>query len=305
MTIRQDIIDEASTIIGAKAADEELSSTDTDYCARALNRLVTSWWAKGAHLWTRNSAQLVLQAGQIEYRLGASSTDNATEDLNETTLSADSAQGDTTPQLTDSTGMAIGDTIGIQLDNGTVHWDIVECEDPITVCTGLPSAAASGNAAYFYTTKVSKPLRIPDARRVQGDPDNRSEIEMVQYGRIDYLNLPNKITTGTQVIFYYDPKQDFGELFVWPEPTSTDRIMNFTHYKPIETYSDAESITDFPEEWDKAIIWNLAKDICRPLTGKAPAQDIIAEAGIALDDVLDWDQGDAPVFFQYSMGRGQ
>ena len=304
MTSRNDIIESALTIIGAQAAGESASSEDISLSAKALNSIVDSWSGTGAHLWVRNSATLFLQPAQIKYILG-STIDNATEVFTETTLSTASAQGDTTPTLTSSTGLKVGDNLGIKLDDGTVFWTIVECNDPVTICDGLPSAAASGNTVYFYTTDLTKPLRIPDSRRVQGTGTTLSEIEMVQLGRIDYLNLPNKNASGTPVQFYYDPKRAVGELFIWPAPTINDTILNFTYYKSINDFDVAEDIADFPNEWIRALDHQLAIDMSPRLMGREAGPKTQLRAQKYLDDALDWDSGDAPVFFQYSEGVGR
>ena len=147
---------------------------------------------------------------------------------------------------------------------------------------------------------------MPDARREQGSGVNAQEIEMIQMGRIDYLNLPNKNTSGTPVQFYYDPKIDFGTMFIWPAPTSTDDLMRFTYYRPLEVFADSEDAPDFPNEWIEALVYNLAVRLApRFGTSLAEIQDVTAIAVALHQNALDWDQDDASVFFQYSRGRGQ
>ena len=63
---------------------------------------------------------------------------------------------------------------------------------------------------------------------------------MIQMARIDYLNLPNKDNQGTPVQFWYDPdKKDSGLLRLWPTPSSNNTLINFTYYKPLEVFTDA------------------------------------------------------------------
>lgn len=301
---RSDIIENALDLIGVKAAGEPVSAEDGASAATALDWLVKSWQNSGAHLWARDSAILFLQPAQIEYQIGGTNTDNATETFSETTLSATAAALATTITLTSTTGLAVGQFIGIKLDAGSVHWTTVKIVSPTTLNAALPSEAASGNRVFFYTTKIGKALRVPDARREQGSGVNAQEIEMIQMGRIDYLNLPNKNTSGTPVQFYYDPKIDFGTMFIWPAPTSTDNLLRFTYYRPLKVFTDSEDDPDFPNEWIEALAYNLAVRLA-PRFGMPLAPEVGVLAVALHQNALDWDQDDAPVFFQYSRGRGQ
>ena len=127
---------------------------------------------------------------------------------------------------------------------------------------------------------------------------------MVKLGRIDYLNLPNKRTSGTPVQFYYDPKIDHGLFFAWPAPTSTDTLIRGTYYRPLNIFDDADDSPDFPDEWLQALEYNLAL-LNASKFGQVLSPSDTAIAVSSLNDMLDWDQGDASIFFQYSAGRGQ
>lgn len=296
---RNDIITSAMELIGAKAADESLAAADVQTASKALDKLVKKLQSKGAHLWSERTFTLFLQPAQIEYQFGGTNTDEATESFTETTLSADAAAAATTVSLTSSTGLLAGDRIGIKLDDGTLHWTTIKNLSALSLTTAMPSLATSGNAVYFYTTKIGKILRIPDARRVQSS----NQIEMVQMGRIDYLNLPNKTTSGTPVQFYYQPLIDTGKLFIWPAPTSTDTYLDCTGYFPLDVFDDSADAPDFPDEWLEALEYNLAVRLA-PRFGQPLSPEVAFIAESSLQDVLDWDQGDASVFIQAGRGRG-
>ncbi len=300
---RSDIIENALDLIGVKAAGEPVSAEDGASAATALDWLVKSWQGSGAHLWARNSAILFLQPAQIEYQFGGTNTDNATETFSETTTSASAIAGATLLPVASTVGMSVNDFIGVKLDSGSVHWTTIKIVLPTTLNDALPTAVASGNRVFFYTTKIGKALRVPDARREQGSGVNAQEIKMIQMGRIDYLNLPNKNTSGTPVQFYYDPKIDFGTIFIWPAPVSTDNLLRFTYYRPLEVFTDSEDDPDFPNEWIEALVYNLAVRLA-PRFGMPLAPEVGSIAVALHQNALDWDQDDASVFFQYSRGRG-
>lgn len=297
---RNDIIEAALDLIGAVAAEESATAADIQDGAAALDRMVKSWQSKGAHLWTENEATLFVQPGQVEYQIGDSSPDHATEDPNETTLSADASTTDTVITLTDDTGLAVSDNIGVELDSGSLFWTTVASLSPVTLTDPLTGDAASGNTVYFYTTDIGKALRVPDARRRQSSQD----IEMIKLGRRDYLNLPNKQSSGTPVQFYYKPNINSGQLFIWNSPTSIKTTIKFTYWRPLEVFATAESDPDFPNEWLEPLIYNLAVRRA-PAYGLPVMPEVTALAVSLKQDVDEWDQEAADIFFQYAEGVGQ
>jgi len=323
---RNDIINRALTIIGAKAADEDAQDHDVELAAEALDDLIKMWQASGAHLWSRNSATLFLQPAQVRYRIGPTpnadgsftdSPDAATEEFTISSLAADMPQSSRVVTLGPLSAtahssvreIAVGDHIGIAKPGGGFFWTTVKTVKPqilIADTAGVPELLESGARVFYFAKKIGKALRIPDARRQQGAPPFQAEIEMVQLGRIDYLNLPNKQTAGTPVQFYYDPKRFNGDLFIWPAPVKVNEYINFTYYKPLDIFDDADDDADFPNEWILALKYNLAMNISGDIMGGIePAPRVVAMAEDFYRRALEFDQGDAPVFFQFGRGRGQ
>jgi hypothetical protein len=297
---RNDIIEAALDLIGVKAAEEPATAADTQDGAAALDRMVKTWQSDGAHLWSEQEATLFVQPGQAKYQLGDNSPDHATEDPNETTLSAAAVETDTVITLTDNTGLLVGDNIGVELDSGSLFWTTVASLGPTTLTDALTGDAASENTVYFYTADLGKALKVPDARRRQSDQD----IEMVKLGRLDYLNLPNKATIGTPVQFYYRPDINSGSIFLWPTPESIDTTIKFTYWRPLEVFADADDAPDFPNEWIEALIYNLAVRRA-PAYGMVVPPEVTALAVSLKEKASDWDQEQADIYFQYAEGRGQ
>lgn len=300
---RNEIIERATAIIGVRAAGEDLSAEDTQEAVKALNMLIGTWQADGIHLFSRETATLFLQPGQIKYQLGGSSTDHATESYTSTTLSAAGSAADTTISLSSTTGLAAADKIGVKLDDGSIHWDTVVTPGATVITDGLAGDAASGNTVYFYTTDIGKPLRIPDAQRVTGTGTTQQEVPMVQMARADYDALPNKQSSGAPVQFYYDPKQTFGYLYIWPAPTSAFDLINLTRLKTLDEYASSSDIGVFPNEWTEAIVYNLAARLLGTFGRGAqmnPAD--IALAGQLHQQLKNWDQGPESIYFSYGSG---
>lgn len=297
---RNDIIEGALQLIGVKAAEEPIQAADSDLAAKFLNRMVKRLQSTGAHLWTRNEATLFISTAVLKYQIGG--TADATEEFNQTTTNVAAVALDKKIFLTNTSGVLGGDQLGVRLDDGTIDFSTVNqvATTFVVVETGLVSAAASGNVTYFYTTRIGKALRIPDARRKQSG----QEIQMIQMGRVDYLDLPNKDNQGTPVQFYYDPKTNTGDLFLWPAPASTETLINFTYYKPLDIFDTSDDEADFPDEWVEALIYNLAVR-CAPAFSQPVPPEVRDIAISSAMDALDWDQGDSSMYLAPSETRGQ
>lgn len=295
---RNDIIDGALETIGVKEAEESAQAADVLTAKNWLNRMVKRLQSSGAHLWTRNSATLFISTGVAEYEIGG--TADATESFSETTTTSALTTGATTIPVDDVTGILVDDQLGVRLDSGDIAFSAVTAvgASSADITTALTGDAASGNTVYFYTTRLGKALRIPDARRKQSG----QEIEMIQLGREDYLDLPNKDAQGTPVQFYYDPKQNIGKLFLWPTPASTETLITFTYYKPLDVFDDSADRAEFPDEWSEALVMGLADRLFNIFAQPKPP-GFREDAYQAINDALDWDQGDASMFLAYTENR--
>lgn len=297
---RNTIITQALRIIGVVAEGEDPTASQIQDSAIRLDWMIKTWQNTGVHLWKEDEATLFLVAGQQSYTLGSGSSEHATTSFTETTLSADEASGQTVLSVTSSTGVAVGDFVGVTQDDNTIHWSTLTVISPFTIADALTDDAASGNSVIYYTSNIDKPLRIPDARRRQDSQD----IRMTHLGRIDYLNLPSKETTGTPVQYYYKPNISDGELFLWPtaQNASTQRVL-FSFYDLIDVFDNSADAPDFPNEWIQTIVYNLAVDLA-PDYGQMIPQYVAIKAAKLYQDALEWDDEDAPVYFVFS-NRGE
>ena len=302
---RNDIIDFALTLCGAKDQEEAASGAAVMIAAQALDDMIKEWQTSGAHLWSRNFATIFLQPGQRLYTLGGSTTDKATESFVETTSTADEVAGSTSVTVADSTRMSIDDNIGIETDSLGLSWGVISAITPtvapaatITFTGALKGDSASGKKVFAYTTDIGKPLRIPTARRIQNSNGTAQEIEMIQTARLDYERLPNKLSSGVPVQFYYDPKISDGDFYVWPVPTTSSLYVNITYYRPLNIFDTSATAPDFPNEWLSAIKYQLAVR-CFGLFGLPVRNDIVAIAERALESVQSWDTDSEPINFSY------
>lgn len=309
---RNNIITQALEKIGVVAPGENPKAEDITSGSIQLDYMVKTWQSTGAHLWSQEEGILFLQPNQQQYILGGSTTTDqaaASElDVIRTLLADDAVATDTVLTVDSETGIVIADRIGVLLNTGSLFWSTVASLSPLTINDSLPSDAASGRVVWTYTTVIPKPLKIPASRRNNGGITGITgqDVQMSSIGREDYYNLPQKNTPGITTQYYYQPQIDSGNIRLWPVAQDSTLFLKFTYLRPIDIFDNSSSAPDFPNEWLFALVYNLALNLIPNYGINANAYPLIpALAAEYLNKALDWDTGDAPIFFQYGFGQGQ
>lgn len=305
---RNELIAAAARKIGAIRAGETPGHQTVLDFADCLNAMVKRWQASGIHVWTVEEATLFLGVDQVSYSLGSTSTDHATQSYVASTLSGAEASGQTVLSVTDTTDITANDYFGVVLDDGTLHWSTVasKSSSTVTIANALPSAAASGNAVYSYTTKIIRPLRIP-AARIHTFSDDRDMDLGNPMSRLDYQRMPNKTTRGTINQFFYDPRggaNALGKFYVWPAPADVGDAINFTWYRPLQDFNNAGDNPDLPQEWIDTLVFNLAV-LMAPEYDVPPARFAMLK-GLAdemLGQLTGWDKETESIVFGPDLER--
>lgn len=276
------IITDAFINIGVAADQQIISAADYNFALRTLNRMVSQWQAYDLHLWLKSEAILFLQKGQNVYDLTSpTSGDNATAAYSyfETTTTATSVGGSTLLVSSTSssigsqiTQMSIGDNLGLILDSGLTYWTTISNISGLTITLSgtIPSQATSGAFVHTYTNKITRPLRIHQGRRYQYESSNEilfGDKNGYSEARETYFALPNKGNLGTPVIWYYDPQESTGIIYVWPTPSDSSYAMKFTYSRQIADFVNSSDTPDFPQEWLMPLVLNLSVYLC-PSRGK-------------------------------------
>lgn len=81
---------------------------------------------------------------------------------------------------------------------------------------------------------------------------------MFSMDRADYWGLPDKNTQGTPEYFYYDRQRSGGTLYVYPAPDALVGTIKLTYRRPIMDAGDGPDTLDIPQEWQEAVVQNLA-----------------------------------------------
>jgi hypothetical protein len=181
-----------------------------------------------------------------------------------TQLSADPDPAIGTIDVDSDDDIEDGDYIGIELDGGTIQWTTVNgtpSGNTVTLDTGLTGAASTDNYVFTYTTKISRPNKIIEAR--VRDTDDVDDPIVVHNHATEFLAQTDKDSTGRAREILYTPLKTDGLLRVWPVCDTgdiTDRLV-MTIQRTIEDFDAQANSFDGPVDVLNALIWNLALEL--------------------------------------------
>jgi len=256
---RDNIITYAYRKIGVVAEDGTPSAGQYTHGAMLLNGLVKSWnVGLGMPLWSLKTGYILPVSGTSQVSIGTGGG-HTTASYVTTTLTADSATSDTTINVTSVTGIANGYYIGVELDDGDIHWTTVNGAPAVlevTLTAGVASAASSGNRVYCYQTKLNRPIRITKAYSKDVASDADTPIQIITSH--EYAELSLKSTESYPIKLYYDPQIDPGVVNLWPRFSNGDRIVVFQYVRTLGDFDATGDNPDFPQEWNLPLILELS-----------------------------------------------
>jgi hypothetical protein len=292
MTANQ-LVSKSFSKIGVKIAEQSLQPHEYQDGQDVLNLMIKSFGAQGLHLWSKDEGIVFLDVGKSDYLLG-SSGDKACQldDFLSTTTTATLTPLQSIIPVASTDGMAVGDYIGIQLDPNVRHWAKIATIDSsiqVTIDNLTLGHSVSGSTVFTFTNLVQRPNRILSFRRKTYADDN--EIPVLSWSRNQYFNQVNKSSQGTVVNCYYSPQLTNGRLYVWQTASSVNDFVRFTFERPLEIITSGTQTIDFPEEWQEAMIYNVADRLTDDYdTPPAKMKSVNAKAIQFLDDLLGWDE---------------
>jgi hypothetical protein len=300
---RDDIISQALQDIGVMAATDTTSSTSfTNHSAMVaikLNMLVKQWsgqsdFAPGLKMWSRKRGYLFLCGGQAVYTLGPTVTDTGTTNkwassYVTTTVGANEAAGQTAITVASITGISDTDRIGIELDDGTMHWTTVNGSPTgttVTITASLASAAASGNRIFAYATTAQgrRPLEILTASLRSFDSSNVPTDVPIDAGMLigGYEAIASKAADSDLSGFYYEQTLTNGTAYLNCEPSDVAKIIRVVYLSPIEDFDAASDTPDYDQNWYLPLALGTAYLIA-PTFGRS---DLMASIKVLRDEAL-------------------
>ena len=273
-TSRTKIVTLAMKAIGRLGEDESPSNSEMEDAGDFLSMMLKNWQAKadfapGLKLWKRRRADLYFEEDTNSYSLGPSGG-HWTETSYSRTLTAAAASGASTitASITNATN---GDYIGVELDSGDIHWTTINgvpAGTTITLTAVLPSAAASGNYAFNYTTKASRPDSL-DAVVLRDTDGNDEPVRFMTME--EYMLLPSKANTDSSSdpeAVYYEPQLTNGVLYL--DVAGVEDVTKKLHIvwlEPIEDMTAAADELDMPQVWYLPVVLGLAKLVAPMFNG--------------------------------------
>lgn len=289
---RNEIIDLAFEDIKAYAMDFQTPPPAAYTRAnKRLNLMIKAWQANGVGLWLNLPVTLPLKANAQFYTLGPTG-DHCSASMIDTTVATSALSGDLSIVVADATGIINGQNIGIQLDDGTIQWTTVNGA-PVGTTVALAaaltdSATADTNAVFAYTTGISRPLSIVEARLrdLSGN-----EIVMSPMSWDDYVQMPLKSSTGPVLQYCHKTETINSKMYVWPVGDVISSRIVMTLRTPVQDFVNATDTPDFPIEWSEALHYGLALRLLSVYDVPSKiAQYVIQMAALALQDADGFDR---------------
>ena len=277
-----EVISEMLEQLGVIPTGGTVRAEDYNSCLRTLNLMIKAWQSRGVYLWAEEEAYLFLDTTTASYNLGGTSPSRAVSAYISTTLSAAEASGQTTLSVTSSTGMAALDVVGIELDDGTMHWTTISSvpdSTSIIINVALTDDAASGSTVYTYDPDdvISRPLEVTSVR-VRTSQTNTSDVKIYPISKKVYYNLPNKGSSGQPIQYYVDKRRDFTRLFLYPVPSTVDHVVHFSYRRILEDLDSSTDDLDFPQEALLAIVFNGCLHVCNKYGKSQNVSEMISGA---------------------------
>jgi len=297
---RDQIIADALSLLGRLGEGETPTTNALSFCSNILNKLIKQWETQ-LHLWTTSEGTVFCNPGQNTYRLSPTG-DYACDDTTLVTNQITTASSGSSCVVTSTTGINVGDTIGIELDTGTRFWTTVASvpnSTTVNLVGSMTGTASVNNTVFSYTSNIGRPIDIRSARRRIGIFDSESDNEIRMTGRSDFMGIVNKNTPGFPNRGFYTAQRDQGILYVWPTPDDCTTRIQISYARSIQDFDTGTDTPDLPQEWLFALTYNLAR-AAAPAYGinltKSDPNDIINLAVSSLEELKAWDAENSNIY---------
>lgn len=301
---RDSLILDALVDAGAIGVGVVPDSNVTEFAQRTLNLMLKSWAVDGLHLWKVKDFTLFLEKADNTYLLGPSGDNWTIGTVVSTQIKTAAALSATSIDIDSTTGITAGDYIGIEVDDGTMHWTTVSSvtdSDTLVISTGIDAAAAIDNRVYSYTTKAGRPTALHDLR-VKDEDNNERNVNLIS--RNEYGNFSVKTDTGDPSNFYFQPTLTASTLKCYVSPSRcTDRLVGSAEFH-IEDLSAANNDFDCPQEWLLPIRLNLGVLLMPAAAAGSTEFKILKSLAQEYKDmVLGWDREQVSSFLSPNTQR--
>jgi hypothetical protein len=304
-TVNRDQIIRTALLVLGKLDESELpSAQETTDMALLLNMLMKQWqgkadFAPGLKMFSRRHGHLFLSPTTGQYTVGPAAQGWANSYTQTTTSSAVAISVSVLP-LTSTTGMAVGDNIGVLLSSGAIQWTTITVIAGLHVTLATSTAGAVSNAAQVitYTTTAQQPVVVETAflRDAQGS-DTPLKIMTVQ----EYDLLPSKAQStfiSDPTAIYYENQKTNGVLHTdCAAAQDMTKHICLTYMEAVQDVNAASDEVSYPQEWYLALVYGLAK-LAAPIFTVPWTQVMAENAATSLAIAQKKDGETSTMFFQ-------
>ena len=179
---------------------------------------------------------------------------------------------------------------------GMPLWKLVELSFSMSLFTAGEAVLGVGQTLVTAT----RPLKILSATRF--DDLANTNINMNVYTRDEFLSIPSPELEAVPTHYYSQPLKDTIIVNLWPLPDTywqTNGYLKINTHLATTTVTNGTDVLDFPDEWEEAIIYNLADRLAptygTPIQERALLRD---QAKLALDEALSYSNEEGSIYFQ-------
>lgn len=269
-TSRDELIKAALRKLGVLAEGQVPTPQQYTDGSEVLNMMVKAWQAEGMPLWARTFIYLLPVTGTNTYEVSptASATYHAVRSFSTNTVGADLAISGTALTLSDSVTTVSGDYVGLEQDDGTMHWTTTTTAatgTAKTLVTGPTVAVSEGARVYIHsaTAFAQKPLQLMNAWSVNMN-SNDQQIPINVLALADVENVMNTYTKNIPINIAYIPSQNSplsagtSTFYIWPRFYTGDYYLKLDCQYPFADFDSSTDEPDFPQEFYEAIVYGLA-----------------------------------------------
>lgn len=304
---RNEIIEAALQHIGALGEGESASATQLSESSRLLNMLIKNWQTDGMQLWMRLYGFILPTSDVPKVSLGAEGG-HAVSSYSWTTTSVAATSGASSITVTSVTGISSTYAIGVELEDGSMHWTTVNGSpvgNVVTLTAVLPDDVAEGADVYTYNTsnKLSRPAEIVEGFRRHSADNIDTPMRMITMQ--EYNNLGDKLSEGAPLQWVYDKILGYStsgypgnaDFYLWPIFQNGDDVIVIKYIKLFDDLDGATDNPEFPQQWFLPLMlglaWLLAPKHGIPMKER---QLLMQEALLYKKMTLDNDQEDGGIF---------
>jgi hypothetical protein len=268
------VIDVAVENLGVLAAGGTIASADQTLALRRLNMIAkqyqgTNDGAPGLKVHTRQRLSLLLAKGQQTYSIGPASTDaRSSTAVGRTTISADEAAAQTVISITSNTDttsypgttitMTSADFVGIELNDGTIHWTTISGtpSTTMTIVAQLPSASSAGRYVWWFTARAQRVVHVESA--ILRDK-NFNDTPLTIYRQAEQYDqgVASKLADGDPTSILVEPLRIATRITLDSQPTDVTKQIVITGWYPQEDYDATANDIAFPQEAFRFLAWEL------------------------------------------------